>query len=64
MTPTSTTEMKYGRNITLWLIFLKYFSRISLSMTANAICEDVAQHDEGQVVEHRVASSAATAGPT
>ena len=37
MTPTSTTEMKYGRNMMLCVIFLKYFSRISLSMTANEI---------------------------
>ena len=38
MTPTSTAEMKNGRNIAAWLIFLKYLSRISLSMIAIAIC--------------------------
>ncbi len=38
MTPTSTTEMKYGTKITAWLTFLKYLLRISLSMIASAIC--------------------------
>ncbi len=38
MTPTSTAEMKNGRNIAAWLIFLKKTERISLSIIAIAIC--------------------------
>ena len=42
--PTTTQEMKYGRNITDCVMRLKYFPASSLSSTAHTICKNVLTH--------------------
>ena len=54
MTPTSTAEMKNGRNITAWLIFLKNFEPDLVEHDRDGDLQDVPEDDEREVVEDRV----------